>query len=160
MSGAWVSRARLAASLGRPMPTKQVMSLFRARAAVMLIISEEVNSRLISRCSFFGGFLENVFLQPGLEGLAVTGDAVPLLIEGVVPVVVTKGVRRPRTPRRHCNGGNGPRRNHAGVHAGAQVVDDFFHGNNAALGGQHRFFLDADDAFHQYVALAVGTLGV
>src|SRR5580658_2595065 len=38
-SGACVARARLAATLGRPMPTKQVMPSRRARAAATAIIS-------------------------------------------------------------------------------------------------------------------------
>src|SRR5690554_7769518 len=106
MSGAWVRRARLAASLGRPIPTKQVMSLVSARAAVMLIISEEVNSIVISGSSF----LEYVFLQPGLEQLAITGDGVPFLVEGVVALVVTQGVGRCSAPLGDGNGGDGPGR--------------------------------------------------
>jgi hypothetical protein len=40
--GAWVARARLAATLGRPMPTKQVIPSRRARAAATAIISSAV----------------------------------------------------------------------------------------------------------------------
>src|ERR1700716_3717016 len=39
MSGAWVSRARLQAADGMPMPTKQMSLLRNARAAAMVIIS-------------------------------------------------------------------------------------------------------------------------
>jgi hypothetical protein len=39
MPGAWLSRARLAAADGMPMPTKQTSSLRNARAAAMVIIS-------------------------------------------------------------------------------------------------------------------------
>jgi hypothetical protein len=39
MSGACVSRARLAAADGMPMPTKQTSSLRSARAAATVIIS-------------------------------------------------------------------------------------------------------------------------
>src|SRR5690606_26511416 len=156
MSGAWVRRARLAASLGRPMPTKQVMSLRRARAAVMLIISEEVNSVVISG----GSFLEYVLFQPVLEQLPVTGDAVPVLVEGVVPLVVAQRVRGRRAPLCHGDGGDGPAGDDAGVNRGTEVIDDFFHSHDAALGRQYGFLLHPDNALDQHVALAVSTLGV
>src|ERR1043166_5527861 len=40
--GAWVARARLAATLGSPIPTKQVMPSRSARAAQVVIISSAV----------------------------------------------------------------------------------------------------------------------
>src|SRR5690606_13155009 len=156
MSGAWVRRARLAASLGRPIPTKQVMSLVSARAAVMLIISEEVNSIVISGSSF----LEYVFLQPGLEQLAITGDGVPFLVEGVVALVVTQGVGRCSAPLGDGNGGDGPEGKHTVVTRSTQVINDLFHGVEAALTRQLGLLLHPAAAFHQPVAHAVGALGL
>src|SRR5690606_6001727 len=143
ISGAWVSRARFAASLGRPMPTKQVISLFSARAAVTLIISEELKSLISSR-----SIVEYVVLQPGLELIAVTADGIPILVEGVVTLVVTQRIGRRRPLFRYRDGGNRPGRQHAGINCCAQVIDDFLDRDNAALGGQHCFLLNADDAFH------------
>src|SRR5690554_3351419 len=138
------------------MPTKQVMSLVSARAAVTLIISEEVNSIVISSLSF----LESVLFQPGLEQLTIPSDSVPLLVEGVVALVVAQGVGRGCALFRDGDGGDGPGRNHAGVYRGAEVIDDFLNGDDAALGGQHGLFLYADDAFYQHVAFAVCALGM
>ena len=42
MLGAWVSRARLQAAEGIPIPTKHTSSSFSARAAVIIIISDAV----------------------------------------------------------------------------------------------------------------------
>src|SRR5690606_9494552 len=135
------------------MPTKQVMSLFSARAAVTLIISEELKSLISSR-----SIVEYVVLQPGLELIAVTADGIPILVEGVVTLVVTQRIGRRRAPFRYGDGGDRPGRQYTGVYRCAQVIDDFLNRDNAALGGQHCFLLDADDAFHQHVALAVGAL--
>ncbi|MDT4842420.1 hypothetical protein FQZ97_763220 [compost metagenome] len=59
-----------------------------------------------------------------------------------------------------ANGGQGPGGQDAGVHRRVQVVDDLFHGDDAALGRQGRFLLHAEDAPEQHVALAVGLLRV
>ncbi|MCY1496378.1 hypothetical protein D9M68_303130 [compost metagenome] len=59
-----------------------------------------------------------------------------------------------------ANGGQGPGGQDAGVHRRVQVVDDFFDGDDAALGRQGRFLLHAEDAPEQHVALAVGLLRV
>ncbi|MNQ57423.1 hypothetical protein D3C85_715790 [compost metagenome] len=64
------------------------------------------------------------------------------------------------TARHHADRGQRPGRQHAGVHRRVEVVDDLFHGDDGALGGQHGFLLHAEDALHQHVALAVGLLRV
>src|SRR5690554_5984552 len=136
------------------MPTKQVMSLVSARAAVTLIISEEVNSIVISSLSF----REYVVFQPGLEQVTIPGNGVPLLVEGVVAFVVAQRVGRRGALLGYGDSGDGPGRDHAGVDRGAEVVDDLFNGDDAAFGCQYGFLLDADNAFYQHVAFTVGAL--
>src|SRR5690554_463389 len=132
------------------------MSLFSARAAVTLIISEEVNSLVISSRSI----LEYVVFQPGLEQLAITADGIPIFVESVIALVVAQRIGRRSALFRYGDGADSPGRNDTGVYRSAQVVDNFLNGDDAALGCQHRFFLHADNTFHQHVALAVSTLGV
>src|SRR5690554_2981057 len=102
------------------MPTKQVMSLVSARAAVTLIISEEVNSIVISSLSF----REYVLFQPGLEQVTIPGNGVPFLVEGVVTLVVAQCVGRGCAFLGDGNGGDRPGRNHAGVDRGTEVIND------------------------------------
>src|SRR5688500_9772063 len=96
-SGAWERRARLAASLGRPIPTKQTWPLLRPRAAVTVIISSGVN--VVSSCAGstmgtardhfqIGGMVGRLDHEPShplREGDPITGDDVPFGVERVVP---------------------------------------------------------------------------
>src|SRR6266481_1145167 len=98
-SGACVARARLAAALGRPIPTKQVIPSRRARAAHAVIISSAVNSPACSaarlmRLSFLARCgasqpgrvlgIEDIGLQPAQEPFPVPADGIP----GHVVIVV------------------------------------------------------------------------
>ncbi|MNT60397.1 hypothetical protein D3C72_1979750 [compost metagenome] len=65
-----------------------------------------------------------------------------------------------RTARYVANRAQGPSRQDTGVHRCIEVVDDFLNGDDAALGRQRSFFLHAEDAPQQHVALAVGFLRV
>src|SRR5215210_3945776 len=69
--GAWVSRARLAAVLGTPMPTNTVAPSAKARAAATVIISSAVHACSTARCR-----------PPGSGTGQVSGEAVQVL--GVV----------------------------------------------------------------------------
>src|ERR1700683_4350798 len=97
VSGACVRRARLAAALGSPMPTKQVAPLRILRAAAMVIISSAVyfvsgmGDRLLQTALEFVKILgsEHVLLHPRLKGLALARDGVPLLVEGVIARIIT-----------------------------------------------------------------------
>src|SRR2546430_8272720 len=91
-SGAWLRRARLAAALGRPMPTKQTMLLCSWRAAAMVMISSAVYPRsrtaLLLRCGFQArlelGEIPGSHHMPGHpceKRLALAGDIVPRLVE-------------------------------------------------------------------------------
>src|SRR5216683_3834621 len=88
--GAWVARARLAAALGRPIPTKQVMPSRSARAAETVIMSSDVYGTIIMSSDVYGTvFLPvDVLVQPASEGIAVAADRVP----GDVVVVVAHRV--------------------------------------------------------------------
>src|SRR3981081_3561338 len=98
MSGAWVSRARLQAADGMPMPTKQMSLLLSARAAAIVIISLAVCAiRSSFRRAFLsrgmhgdriGAAVEHVGLHPGEKAVAIAGDRVPRNIIGIVARVV------------------------------------------------------------------------
>src|SRR5690349_2606049 len=90
--GAWVRRARLAAVLGRPMPTKQTAPSRSARAAATVIISSAVQP-LSSGIS-----PHHVLRHPPDEGVAIPADRVPPLVEVVVPGRVPVRVRGMRAP--------------------------------------------------------------
>src|SRR6266516_7974422 len=98
--GACVARARLAAALGSPIPTKQVMPSRRARAAQAVIISSAVNSPAVvaaglMRLSFLArsgtgqprrvGGAEHIRLQPAEEPLPVSADRIPGHVVVVFP---------------------------------------------------------------------------
>ncbi|MND53152.1 hypothetical protein D3C80_441810 [compost metagenome] len=65
-----------------------------------------------------------------------------------------------RAARYVANRAQGPGWQYTGVHRCIEVVDDFLNGDDAALGRQRSFFLHAEDAPEQHVALAVGFLRV
>src|SRR5688572_15960871 len=98
MSGACVSRARLQAADGMPMPTKQMSVLRSARAAAIVIISVALKAisssfsrgtqALAVHRKSFRPLIEHVRLHPGEERVAVACDRVPGLIIGVVALVV------------------------------------------------------------------------
>src|SRR6185436_2345798 len=105
MSGAWVSRARLQAADGMPMPTKQMSLLRSARDAAITIISLAVwVMSLLRRHAQARGMhgeclrplVQHVGLHPGEEAVAVACDLVPGKIEGVVARVIAVRVGRMR----------------------------------------------------------------
>src|SRR5512140_2294113 len=114
-SGACVSRARVAAADGMPMPTKQTVPSFRRRAASMVMISVAVYSLVVVSgiCRSFArgchscGFhefrmvlrAEHVLLHPREERLALAGDRIPRLAERVVASVVAMRVAGMRAVR-------------------------------------------------------------
>ena len=103
------------------------------------------------------GFFEHVLAHPGEEGVAVAGDRVPGLVEGVGALVVAVGVGRVGAARHLGDRGHRPRRQDHGVGAArAEIVDDLLDRDDRALRGEHRFLLHADDALEQHVAGAVG----
>src|SRR5215471_853065 len=167
MSGAWLRRARLAAALGRPMPTKQTAPLWSLRAAAMVIISSAVYSSSIGRGrlqtlaklrEIFGP--ENVPLDPGLKAPSLAGNRVPLLVEGVVARIIALRVRGERAAIHQTHSRDGPGGKHERVRRRIQLVHDFFHGYDGAAGGQCGFFLHAYHSPHQHVATLVGSLSV
>src|SRR6478736_2125971 len=104
-SGACVRRARFAAAEGMPMPTKQTVPSLSRRAASMVMISVEVYSscwavsgihHLLLRRGDAGRLHEfrmrrradHMLRHPLRERLAILGDAVPGLAEGVVAAIV------------------------------------------------------------------------
>src|SRR5262245_49180149 len=100
--GLTVRRARLAAVLGRPMPTKHDTCPRRARAAATVIISSAVNVILTSRkprqirgLASLGGSCRDHLVQPRLKRRPVAADGVPVAVEVVVAVVVALRVGRP-----------------------------------------------------------------
>src|SRR5579884_833978 len=150
MPGAWVSRARLHAADGAPIPTKQTSSLFRSRAAWIVIIS----------LALYSG-IEHVLLHPCLKPVAVARDRVPGRVEGVVALVVAMRVRGARAARRLDDAAHGPMREDDRVRAAEpQVVDDFLDRHDRAPGGEHRLLLHADDPLEEHVALPIGSLRV
>src|SRR5689334_2172307 len=103
--GACVVRARLHATLGKPMPTNATSPSLSSAAAAAIIaslvaIGDLAAHRRLRRqpgceagefsqvgCSIRHS--ENKLVEIVLEGHFITGDGLPFLIEGVVAVVVT-----------------------------------------------------------------------
>src|ERR1700722_12451600 len=70
-------------------------------------------------------------------------------------------VRRPCAAGRGYYCGDRPGGKYDSIRAAcAEIVHDFFHGNDGALRGQYHFLLDSDDALDENVACAVGFLRV
>src|SRR5947199_5098189 len=95
ISGACVSRARLQATEGAPIPTKQTSSFFRVRAAATAIISAVelcigllhlLLWLLVAFAARLAG--KDMFLHPGEKSLAVSCNRVPGGIEGVIASVI------------------------------------------------------------------------
>src|SRR4051794_36437324 len=150
VSGACVSRARLAAVLGRPMPTKQTVRSVSSRAAATVITSSALNSVTT----------HHLLLHPVPEAVAVTADLVPALVEAVVAVIVVVRVGGVGAARRLGHGSDRPRRQHYRAGAGLELVHDLLHGHERAPRGEHDLLLNADDAPELHVALAVRALCV
>src|SRR5579871_5162918 len=96
--GAWLSRARFAAALGMPMPTKQTVSLVNCRAAAIVMISsaEKPSSgtgHLLRRGIYARLELREVLrrhdmaLHPDKETVSLAGNVIPRLVEAVVALV-------------------------------------------------------------------------
>src|SRR6266852_2564345 len=175
MPGACVSRARLQAADGMPMPTKQMSLLRSARAAAIVIISVALKaiwssfSRAIVRrlrnlaCGTphpsgmhregLRPLVEHVRLYPGEERVAVARDRVPGLIIGVVALVVAVRIGGMRAARHADDGLDGPaRQDHRIGAALAEIRNDLLDRHERAFRGQHHLLLYADDAFDQHVA--------
>src|SRR5438552_913914 len=99
ISGACVSRARLQATDGAPIPTKHTSSFFSVRAAATAIISAVEYCigllhfllwLLIGLVSCLTG--KDMFLHPGEKCLPVSCNRVPGGIEGVVASVIAIGI--------------------------------------------------------------------
>src|SRR5579875_1881408 len=142
--GAEVARARLAAALGRPIPTKQVTLSRRARAAETVIISSEVYAAALSslpappvwpsvmafvvtgtsffRCRPHGMCSVNPGFQPALETVAVAADRVPCLVVAVDAFGVAERVGRVGAAAGHGHIAHRPRRQDHGVGPRVQPV--------------------------------------
>src|SRR5579883_210467 len=162
MSGAWVSRARLQAADGAPMPTKQISSFFSARAAAMVIISVGVASAMVLSLGagidpkVLGPLFEHIGLDPGQETLPVAGDGIPGLIESIVPLVIAMGVRRIGAARHQRYSRDGPCRQDAGIGAARpEILHQLLDRHNGAFRGEHRFFLHAENALQEHIALTI-----
>src|SRR6201999_3544104 len=99
MLGACVSRARLHAADGMPMPTKHTSVDLSARDAATVIISVGVNVSAMVVSSMpaepgallgkhFGALAEHIVLHPRQKPVAVARDGVPFLVIRVVALVV------------------------------------------------------------------------
>src|SRR5579884_704743 len=158
MSGAWVRRARLQATEGAPMPTKQTSSFFSTRAAATAIISPVVYS--IAASSSVTG-RKHVLFYPLKERFALARNAIPGRIKGVVAPVVAMRIRWMCPARRFNDCRNRPLWKHSRVWTGnAQVIDDFLYGDNHLFGGESSFLLNADEPFNQHISGAICSLRV
>src|SRR5947209_3633586 len=153
VSGAWVSRARLQATDGAPIPTKHTSSFFSVRAAATAIISavEYCIGLLYSllwllvrlACRLAG---KDMFLHPGEKCLAVSCNCVPGSIEGVVAAVIAMGIGWVCTSRCLDDSTDGPIRENDSIRAwNAQVVYDLFHGHEHSCCCKCSFLLNPDN---------------
>src|SRR5262249_31543069 len=137
MSGAWVSRARLAAALGKPMPTKQTVPLASWRAAATVIISSAVKPSSAMRGHLGLAIelraVEHVALHPGGERVALARDGVPGLVEAAVAAIVVMDVGRSRATRSVADRVHHPPRQHAAIDRRTEPVDDLLDGDDGAL---------------------------
>src|SRR5438128_11891159 len=116
MSGACRRRARLAAVLGNPMPTRTVAPSGSARAAAMVIISSgrqrgsDTGAHRLQAAQVGGvvGGAEDVPVEPRREGVAVAADPVPAPVEVVVAVAVPGGGGGMGAARDGADGGQCP----------------------------------------------------
>src|SRR5580658_9185239 len=144
VSGACVRRARFAAALGSPIPTKQEAPLRIMRAAAMVIISSAVYLRSDMAYRLFQTALElikipgaqDVLLHPCQEGLALARDWVPLLIEGIITRIIALRVGRKRPTFHFAHSPDYPGRQNDGVRRRVKIVDDLFDGDDDAFGSQ------------------------
>src|SRR5580658_1605549 len=124
MSGACVSRARFAAALGSPMPTKHTLPFRSHLAAAIVIISpgEYSNSAMVAHlrlrlaaAAVLGEIrgAHHVPLHPRPKGFALPGNSIPRHAKNVVALVISVRVRRMRPARHHANASHHPRRQHA-----------------------------------------------
>src|SRR5918994_7463817 len=167
-SGACVRRARFAALLGNPIPTKQTVPFVSSRAAATDIISsaEHVFSdtshlRKADGCEVLreAGCTSDVPVDPGAEVTAVASDVVPRLVEGVVALGVAVRVRGMGPSRYLADGVDDPCREHDAVLVRLEAVDDLLDGHDRSTRGEHRLFLHAADSPQHHVAAAVRLLG-
>src|SRR4030081_1797432 len=176
MSGAWVSRARLQAADGMPMPTKQMSALRSARAAAIVIISVALWAIRTSfrRVDFvrrlrrlacdvrsvhgesFRSLLQHVRFHPGEKTVAVAGDRVPGLIVSIVARIIAVRVGGMRTTRHAGNRPDRPARQDHRIAAGlADLLADLLDRDDRALRRQHLLLLHPDDPLQLHVACSV-----
>ena len=111
--------------------------------------------RILAECA--GVLVEDVVAHPGEEGVALAGNGVPGLVEGVGALVVAMGVGRVGAAGHFGDGGHRPAGQDHGVGAaGAEIVDHFLDRDDRPPGGEHRFLLHPEDALDQHVAVPVG----
>src|SRR5882724_9565517 len=159
--GACISRARLQATDGVPIPTKQISSSASARAAATAIISVVEYSIIAFSASRHGWTMagQNVFLHPLQETLPTARDRVPGIVEGVVAPIITMRVGWASTTGRRGNGADGPVWQNGRVGARrAKIIDYLFDRNQRPFRRQHHLLLHTRDAFDKHVAGLVGTL--
>src|SRR5918995_1747110 len=168
-SGACVRRARFAALLGSPIPTKQTVPFVSSRAAATDIISsaEYVFSdtghlRKSDRHEVLRkvGRATHVAVDPRIEVTAVASDVIPRLVEGVVALGVAVRVGGMGPSRYLADGVYDPCREHDAVLMRLEAVDDLLDGHDRSARREHRLFLHAADSPQHHVAAAIRLLGV
>src|SRR5262249_20978904 len=97
MSGAWVSRARLHATEGAPMPTKHTSSFFSTRAAAMAIIAAVEYSMVLFQVLLLASLatrlgVKDLLLHPVKKCLAVPSNPIPGNIKCAVARVIAMSV--------------------------------------------------------------------
>src|SRR6266568_7704118 len=165
MPGACVSRARLQATDGAPMPTKHTSSFFSARAAATAIISAveySMDHPLFTwRTAAQRMVGEHMFAHPAEKRLAVPRDGVPGGVKGVVAPVIAVGIGWVRAARYFGDSAHRPMRQDRGVRTrNAQVVDNLLNGHDHIGRRERGLLLHSDDPLDQHVPRAVCPLRV
>src|SRR5215472_15583644 len=119
-------RARFAAALGSPIPTKQTVPFFNLRAAAIVMISAGVYP--FSGMSHFhlrvdaAPVLSKIFcaqhvpVHPHPKLISFPRDSVPRLAKNIVALVVTVSIRRMSSAGHDRDAGNNPCRQDARVY--------------------------------------------
>src|SRR5215470_2050241 len=108
-------------------------------------------------CKDLWPLVQHVRLDPGEERFAFARDLVPGDVERVVALVVALGVGWKGATRHNRDSPHRPVWQNYGVEAARpEILDDLLDRYDRAPGRKHRFLLDADDPFEQYIAGAVG----
>src|SRR6266851_794063 len=152
MRGACVRRARLQATDGAPMPTKHTSSFFSTRAAATAIISAVEYSMDPPLCIWYIGVpipRKHMLSHPVEKCRAIPRNRVP------------GGIGRVGAAWHLDNGAYRPVRQDRGVWTwNAQVIDDFFYGDDHTGCRERSLLLDANDPFDEHVPCAIRPLRV